>query len=135
MAKGFIDTNIYFHSVDPTDLAKRAKAVALLTQLAEDGTGYVSTQVAMELAANFIKKLKRSPADVEKLLRGLDDFNLIPTGPATVRRALELMTLASLSFWDAAIIAAAEAGGCDTLYTEDLNAGQVIAGVKIVDPF
>ena len=135
MAKGFIDTNVYFHSVDRSDPVKRAKAIALLTRLAQDGTGYLSTQVAMELAANFIKKLKRSPTDVEKLIKGLDDFNLVPTSLATVRRALELMTLASLSFWDAAIIAAAEAGGCDTLYTEDLNAGQVIAGVRIVNPF
>lgn len=89
----------------------------------------------MELAANFIKKLKRAPGDVEKLLKGLDDFSLVPTSPATVRRALELMAIASLSFWDAAIVAAAEAGGCDTLYTEDLNPGQTIAGVKIVNPF
>lgn len=135
MPKAFVATNIFFYAIDGSDADKQTKAVALLSKLARKGTGRISTQVAMELATNLVKKLRLSPEDAKKLLVGLDDFVLVPTGTATVGRALELMTQASLSFWDAAIVAAAEADGCDTLYTEDLSAGQRIAGIQIVNPF
>jgi len=39
-----------------------------------------------------------------------------------------------LSFWDALIVAAAESAYCETLWTEDLNHGQVIRGVRIENP-
>jgi predicted nucleic acid-binding protein len=41
----------------------------------------------------------------------------------------------SFSFWDSSIIAAAVATGCDRVYTEDLNHGQVVEGLTIVNPF
>ncbi|RYG23605.1 PIN domain-containing protein [bacterium] len=135
MPKAFVDTNVFFYAIDGSDSHKQTKAIALLTTLAQKGTGRISTQVAMELAANLVKKLGLSPEHARKLLVGLDDFVLIPTGSATVSRALELMDQASLSFWDATIVAAAASGGCDTLYTEDLSDGQVIAGVRILNPF
>jgi predicted nucleic acid-binding protein len=43
--------------------------------------------------------------------------------------------LHSLSFWDAMILQAAITSGCDTLYSEDFNAGQIVSGVKIVSQF
>jgi predicted nucleic acid-binding protein len=134
VAKAFVDTNVFFYALDGSDPEKQAKAIALLSKLAQRGTGRISTQVAMELAANLVKKLRVSPEDAKTLLVGLEDFVLVPTGTATVGRALDLMVQASVSFWDAAILAAAEADGCDTLYTEDLSAGQTIAGIKIVNP-
>ena len=135
MAKAFVDTNVFFYALDGSDPDKQSKAIALLSKLARKGDGRISTQVAMELATNLVKKLRLSPEDAKKLLVGLEDFVVVPTGTTTVGRALELMSEASLSFWDAAIVAAAEAGGCDTLYTEDLSAGQRVVGIKIVDPF
>jgi predicted nucleic acid-binding protein len=42
---------------------------------------------------------------------------------------------AGLSYWDALIAVSAAAAGCETLYTEDLNHGQEIAGVHVVNPF
>jgi predicted nucleic acid-binding protein len=40
-----------------------------------------------------------------------------------------------VSHWDATIIAAAQSLGCKTLYSEDLNHGQIFDGVQIVNPF
>ena len=40
-----------------------------------------------------------------------------------------------ISFWDALVIAAAESAKCSILYTEDLNHGQIIRGVRIENPF
>jgi predicted nucleic acid-binding protein len=49
-------------------------------------------------------------------------------------RAVELSEASQIDFWDALIVAAAEQSGAETLYSEDLNDGQVIAGVRIVNP-
>lgn len=48
--------------------------------------------------------------------------------------AIDCSVLNALSFWDALIVAAAAAAGCPTLYTEDLNNGQIILGVKVQNP-
>ncbi len=40
-----------------------------------------------------------------------------------------------LSIWDALIVCAANRAGCRTLLSEDLNHGQVIGGVAVVNPF
>jgi predicted nucleic acid-binding protein len=49
--------------------------------------------------------------------------------------ALEIKAAARLSYWDAAIIAAARALGCSEVLTEDMPHGQQIAGVTITNPF
>jgi predicted nucleic acid-binding protein len=60
---------------------------------------------------------------------------LNPTTPQTVLRATEVGEAAGIGFWDALIVASAEQAGAGILYSEDLNDGQVIAGVRVVNPF
>ena len=43
--------------------------------------------------------------------------------------------LFQVSFWDSLIVAAAEQANCSVLFTEDLNDGQSIRGVRVVNPF
>ena len=50
-------------------------------------------------------------------------------------RAIDLQQKHRLSFWDSMIVQAALDAGCETLLTEDLNAGQRIESVTIVNPF
>jgi predicted nucleic acid-binding protein len=57
------------------------------------------------------------------------------TSTGFVRCRLKLHRLYSLSFWDALIVHAARRAGCDRLMTEDLQSGQRIEGVEIVNPF
>jgi len=54
---------------------------------------------------------------------------------AIFKSALQIRKIHGFSFWDSAIIAAASALGCDRIYTEDLNHGQLVGGLAIVDPF
>jgi predicted nucleic acid-binding protein len=56
------------------------------------------------------------------------------TTPETVLRAAEISELAQLSFWDGLVVASAEQGGASLLYSEDLRAGRMIAGIRIVNP-
>ena len=48
---------------------------------------------------------------------------------------IEILERCKTSFWDAMIIAAARAQGCDVLYSEDLQDGRIIDGMRIVNPF
>ena len=54
---------------------------------------------------------------------------------STVLRTLEIQQRFQISYWDAAIIAAASELGCHTIYTEDLNHGQDYDDVKALNPF
>lgn len=58
-----------------------------------------------------------------------------PITPATVVRASEIGEISNISFWDGMILAAAEQDRAFQLLSEDMNHGQLIAGVKIVNPF
>ena len=49
--------------------------------------------------------------------------------------ALEIKATYRLSYWDAAIVAAARALGCRELLSEDMSHGREIDGVTIINPF
>ena len=135
MAKTFIDTNVLFYSVDTQDARKHKTAVEVVGRLAARREATISAQVANEFASNLVKKLGKSPASALGYCQGLRKFDYVPTTLETLGRALLLMQTASLSFWDAAILASTIDAGCSVLLTEDLNHGQTIAGVHIRNPF
>jgi predicted nucleic acid-binding protein len=62
-------------------------------------------------------------------------FPTVPTDYPLIVSAVELSVRYGLSYWDGAILAAAEVLGAATLYTEDLNHGQRYGRVRAVNPF
>ncbi len=132
----FVDTKILVYAHDADAGAKRARAVETLRQLWESNTGRLSVQVLQEFYVNVTRKLATplARATAREVLSAYGAWIREPTTPATVRRATELAEIAQLSFWDALIVAAAEQAGAAQLFTEDLNSGQVIAGVAVVNP-
>jgi predicted nucleic acid-binding protein len=56
------------------------------------------------------------------------DHRLVPIAVARSERY-------KISYWDAAIVSAAQALGSHTLYSEDLNHGQQFSSAKVVNPF
>jgi predicted nucleic acid-binding protein len=71
-------------------------------------------------------------------LRYLDEvarWQVVVLDYGAVRQAAELSGTASLSFWDALLVVAATRSGSAFLYTEDMQHGQKILGVEIVNPF
>ena len=69
------------------------------------------------------------------VLKTLMVFEVVQVSPALIQEAVDCSILNELSFWDALILAAASAAGCSILYSEDLNAGQTILGVRVQNPF
>jgi predicted nucleic acid-binding protein len=135
VARSFLDTNVFFYAIDGADPIKQGKARTLIESLASSGEGVVSTQVIQEFANNAIRKLRIAPEQTIILCEAFADHAVVKPDADLVRNALRLMQLASISFWDACNLAAAELGGCKVLYTEDLNSGQRINGIRVVNPF
>lgn len=130
----FVDTNILIYAHDQAAGQKRERAARALERLWDEQTGRVSVQVLQEFYVTITQKLAGARATAREVIRTYTPWVHYPTTPETILRASEIAELAQLSFWDALIVASAEQAGASQLYTEDLNAGQTIAGVKIVNP-
>lgn len=130
----FVDTNILVYAHDPAADQKHIRATRALERLWEEQAGRVSVQVLQEFYVTAIRKLKIPRANAREAIQIYAPWVHCPTTPETILRASDLAESAQLSFLDALIIASAEEVEATLLYTEDLNAGQTIAGIKIVNP-
>ena len=134
MSKIFIDTNIIVYSIDFGNIEKRDKCRAVLREVNENYTGVISTQVLQELYVAGTKKLGVDPLVMKGILRSLQHFEAVLVSPDIIEKAIDCSILNRISFWDSLIVASAESAKCEELWTEDLNPGQIINGVKIVNP-
>ncbi len=129
----FLDTNILLYSIsgDPAEAAKRDIAIALLD--ADDIA--LSVQVLQEfyVQATRVTRPDALPHEIAAgLIRTWLRFKI---QEATLPVALGALDITRLSYWDAAIVAAARALGCRELLSEDMSHGQEVEGVLIVNPF
>jgi predicted nucleic acid-binding protein len=132
----FVDTNILIYSQDQDAGAKRERAIETLKALWASGAGRLSVQVLQEFYVNVTRKLATPVArsTAREVISAYGAWVREPTTPATVMRATDLADMAQISFWDALIVASAEQMGASAVYSEDLNAGQTIVGIKIINP-
>ena len=132
----FVDSNILIYAHDRDAGPRRERARELCEKLWQERSGCVSVQVLQEFYVTVTRKVRAPVANAQarELVRAYSSWVVSPTTPETVLRATELSEAAEIGFWDALIVAAAEQSGADTLYSEDLNDGQVIAGVRVVNP-
>lgn len=132
VALTFVDTNVlaYAYDADSGDKGERAREV-----LADIEGAVVSTQVVLELFAVLTRKLGLTREVAEEAAESLMDLEVVATDARLVREGLRISRDHDISHWDAMIIAAAAASGCEVLLTEDLNDGQVIERVRVVNPF
>lgn len=134
-ARCFADTNLFLYaaSKDPADAGRKAAARKLLGQ---EDIG-ISAQVLQEFAHNASakKRLGLEAEETETILHAMLDYPVLPVTGELVLEAFALQQRYQISYWDAAIIAAARSLGCKILYTEDLNAGQDYGGVVARNPF
>ena len=131
MPSGFVDTNILIYAAAGAhdEPAKWARATDFL-----DGGPYaISGQVLAEFYVNATKK-NVSLAEMERWLLLLDMFAFQPIDRAVVADGIVLSRRYRISYWDAALIAAAKRLDERTLFTEDLNHGQTYDGVTVVNP-
>jgi predicted nucleic acid-binding protein len=135
-AARFLDTNILLYSISrhPAEAPKRAIAIALLD--ADDVA--LSVQVLQEFYVQATRATRPDalPHDIAAgLMRTWLRFKIQETTLPVMLGALEIKAAHGLSYWDAAILAAARALGCRELLSEDMSHGREIEGVRIVNPF
>ena len=135
-AVAFVDTNILIYAHDLDAGVKRERAMTKLRELWDSRTGRLSVQVLQEFYVNVTQKLATPVArsTAREVVRTYGVWVHHATTVETVTRATELSELARISFWDALIVASAEEVDAEELLSEDLNDGQAIAGIKIVNP-
>lgn len=130
----FVDTNVIAYRFDASEPVKQARAAEVLDG---DATVVISTQVMVELYSVLTRTLT-PPLPLPAARQVMDSLAQLPVVAADARlvcRAAAASEKHQLSIWDAMIVEAAAEAGCTELWSEDLSAGQVIRGVRIVDPF
>lgn len=132
----FVDSNILIYAHDLDAGVKRERAMAKLRELWDSGTGRLSVQVLQEFYVNATQKLTTPVArsTAREVIKTYGVWVHHATTVETVTRATELAELTRISFWDALIVASAEEVDAEELLSEDLNEGQTIAGIKVVNP-
>jgi predicted nucleic acid-binding protein len=132
----FLDTNILIYAHDADAGSKRVRAEKILRELWDSGAGRLSVQVLQEFYVNTTRKLATPMAlmSAREVVSSHGAWVREATTADTVTRAIDVATLAQISFWDALIVASAEQAQAIHIYSEDLNAGEAIAGIKIVNP-
>ena len=134
-ARSFIDTNVLVYAEASDAPAKQRVALAILKQLYEGAEGVLSTQVLQEYCNVALKKLRLPVQHVRAQLDLYEQFEVIQVTPAIIRAGLDLHQTRSVSFYDALIFASAQTAGCSVLFSEDMNTGEIMGGVRIVNPF
>ena len=133
MSKVFFDTNILLYAHDEADVRKQRGAIELLR---EHGlTSVISTQVMQEFFVAATRKLRLEPLVAKDALALYERLHVVTIQPAFVARAIDCSILDRIHFWDALIVVAAESAKCSILFTEGLNDGQLVRGVRIRNPF
>ena len=133
----FVDTNILVYAHDLDAGKKHEIARAIVTELWESQSGVISTQVLQELYVTLTRKipspLKR--AQVRRILNNYLAWDVAVNDGSTILQASEIEEAYNISFWDAMIVSAAYMKNAAIIITEDLNEGQQMEGITIVNPF
>ena len=133
--RSFIDTNVLVYAEASDAPLKQRAALVLLKGLYEEGLGVLSTQVLQEYCNVALNKLKLPAQYVRAKLELYEQFEVVQVTPAIIRAGLDLHQTRSVSFFDAIVLASAHASGCNVIWTEHMNGGEIVNGVRIANPF
>jgi predicted nucleic acid-binding protein len=131
----FLDSNVlvYASSTDPDEAAKKSLAREIL-----DSRNFgISTQVLQEFYVTVTRKIKRrlQPREAVEFMDSIADRPILAADYKLVLRAIDFEARFGISYWDAAIVAAANELHAKILYTEDLNHEQFYGDVQAINPF
>ena len=131
----FVDSNLFVYAFDAAERAKMIRAREVVNHVAQRRDGFISTQVLNETFSNLIKPTKAalSRDDARAVVESIvANHDVAPVTLDLVRQAIGIAGHYQLSYYDSLIVAAASAYGASYLLTEDMQAEQVIEGVRIL---
>ena len=131
------DSNILLYAVStsPGEAAKRTRAIEIL---ADRENLALSVQVLAEFYHQATRPSRPDRLSHDEAMRFIDRLAALPVQPVTTEvfhRATELCNRFGISYWDAAILAAAGLIGCEAVYSEDMSDQQDYGGLRVINPF
>ena len=133
--RSFLDSNLLVYSDDPRDPAKQITALTLLKEHMRQRTGVVSLQVLQEYFVSARGKLRLDAELAKRRVEVFARFHVVVPRVSDILAAIDLHRLLGFSYWDSLIVHCARQAGSAVLLTEDMQHGQVIDGVRVVNPF
>jgi predicted nucleic acid-binding protein len=137
MATVFSDSTTLLYPLDRTVPTKAATCEAWLKTLRDSNTLALSPQVLNE--SYWVVSRKPAFATVRPMVRAyLSDYAAWATAPLDAQSltgAFQIEDRYGVRFWDALLLASANAAGCDYFLSEDLSDGQVYGSTRVLNPF
>jgi predicted nucleic acid-binding protein len=134
-ARTFLDSNILLYAEDAAYPDKQRAAVELVVEHRRHRTGVVSIQVLGEFFHAATRKLKLDPALARAQVEFHAGFELVEPSFSDTLGAIDLHRLYGYAYWDSLELRCALISGCKVFLSEDMQHGQVIDGLRIVNPF
>jgi predicted nucleic acid-binding protein len=134
----FLDTNVFVYTFDSSAPAKAKKAADLIRKAANSGEGIVSFQVVQEFFNVALRRFSQpmTVSEAEQYLTTVfRPLLAVHSSPSIYLDALRIAGRHRLAWYDAVIVAGALEAACDILYSEDLQHGAEIEGVRVTNPF
>lgn len=133
----FVDTNVLVYARDDLEPEKQPVARGWIEYLWNTGTGRTGIQVLNEYYVTVTRNVRQPMAEEAARAEIADLAGWRPVGidEDLVGTAWEIQNRFGFHFWDALVVAAAKAAGCETLLTEDLQHGEDLDGLRVVNPF
>lgn len=135
-AKSFVDTNVLVYAI--AGVGENSAKAAIAKHLVQVEIVCLSTQVLGEFYNAVVSPRRPSPLSHDEAVAWIQLWKRFPVFEITsahVDLALEVVGKLNVSYYDALIIAAARFGGCELIYSEDLNNGQDYGGIRVKNPF
>ncbi len=131
----FLDTNIFVYAVSAAEEDQKKRRIA--RKLLADEEFSLSLQVVQEFINTCLNKIRlgQSREAIAQTVEQLLAYPCLSPSTDLIRYAFALQGRYQISYWDAAILAAATELSCSTLYTEDLSHGQSYGTVQVINPF
>jgi predicted nucleic acid-binding protein len=133
----FVDSNVLVYHRDASEEEKQPRAEAWVRALWKGRSGRISYQVLHEYYLSVTTKLKPglSAEEAQEDVHNLMAWKPLAMDRPILEGAFTVEKRFRFSFWDALIVAAAQRAECGYLLSEDLQAGQDLDGVLVVNPF
>ena len=132
----FVDTNVLIYAYDAAAGVKHERALTLISSLWARREGCLSIQVLQEFYVTVTQRLARplQSQEASQIVSDLSEWTVHRPTVSSILGAIRIQTRNHVSFWDALIIQSATELGCATIWSEDLNPGQVYEGIRIENP-
>ena len=130
------DTNILVYAADATAGDRHGAAADLIERSIRLGNCIQTLQSLCEFFSVATRKSGIEPGAAAAFVNGWQSVMLVEAAmPADLGEAMRAVAVYRIGFWDAMLWATAHRAGVRTLFSEDFQDGQVIEGVRILNPF